>query len=83
MIYEHNPFNPLTRHAVNTCPFDENAVLLTRAQVRKLFLKGGMEVVMQEYRDFFPAFLKFLRPLEKLLTWLPLGGQHFVVGKKL
>ena len=83
MIYEHNPFNPLTRHAVNTCPFDENAVLLTRAQVRKLFLKGGMEVVMQEYRVFFPAFLKFLRPLEKLLTWLPLGGQHFVVAKKL
>ena len=83
MIYEHNPFNPLTRHAVNTCSFDENAVLLKRVQVTKLFLKAGMEVVMQEYRVFFPAFLKLLRPLEKYLTWLPLGAQHFVVGKKL
>ena len=46
MIYEHNPFNPLTRHAVNTCSFDENAVLLKRVQVTKLFLKAGMEVVM-------------------------------------
>jgi SAM-dependent methyltransferase len=83
MIYEHNPFNRLTRHAVNTCSFDENAVLLKRVQVAKLFVKAGMEVVMQEYRVFFPAFLKLLRPLEKYLTWLPLGAQHFVVGKKL
>ena len=73
----------MTRHAVNTCSFDENAVLLIRVQVTKLFLKASMEVVMQEYRVFFPSFLKLLRPLEKLLTRLPFGGQYFVVGKKL
>ena len=83
MMYEHNPYNPLTRHAVNTCSFDENAVLLKRTEVAKLFVKAGMEVVMQEYRVFFPAFLNLLRPLEKLLTWLPFGGQYFVVGKKI
>jgi len=32
MIYEHNPINPMTLHAVNTCPFDENTVLLKRCQ---------------------------------------------------
>ena len=83
MIYEHNPFNPMTLHAVNTCPFDENAVLLKRSQVRNVLREGGMEVVMQEYRVYFPAFLKLLRPLEKYLVWLPLGAQHFVVGKKI
>ena len=83
MIYEHNPFNRLTRHAVNTCSFDENAVLLKRVQLAKLFVKAGMEVVMQEYRVFFPAFLNLLRPLEKLLTWLPFCGQYFVVVKKI
>ena len=31
---------------------------------------------------FFPAILKLLRPLEKWLTWFPLGAQYFVVGKK-
>ena len=45
--------------------------------------EAGTEVVMQEYRVFFPAILKLLRPLEKYLTWFPLGAQHFVVGKKL
>lgn len=28
MIYEHNPYNPLTVRAVKTCPLDENAVLI-------------------------------------------------------
>ena len=28
VIYEHNPFNPLTVRAVRTCPFDANARLI-------------------------------------------------------
>ena len=28
-IFEHNPLNPLTVQAVNTCPFDENAVRIS------------------------------------------------------
>ena len=82
MIYEHNPINPMTLHAVNTCSFDENAVLLKRSQVRNVLREAGMEVEMQDYRVFFPAILKLLRPLEKWLTWFPLGAQYFVVGKK-
>ena len=31
-IFEHNPFNPLTRRSVNNCVFDEDAVLLSRRQ---------------------------------------------------
>ena len=83
MIYEHNPFNPMTLHAVNTCPFDENTVLLKRSQVINVLWEGGMEVVMQKDLVYFPAFLKLLRPLEKYLTCLPLGAQSIVVGKKL
>ena len=82
MIYEHNPFTPLTCHAVNTCPFDENAVLLKPIRLRQLFQEAGMEFLIQEYRVFFPSFLALLRPIEKNLAWLPLGGQYFVVGKK-
>ena len=82
MIYEHNPFNPLTCHAVNTCPFDEDAVLLKPIRLRQLFQEAGMEFLLQEYRVFFPSFLALLRPIEKNLAWLPFGGQYFVVGKK-
>jgi len=83
MIYEHNPFNPLTCYAVNTCPFDENAVLLKPNRVKYLYHEAGLEVAMTEFRVFFPAILKLLRPLEKWMTWFPLGAQYFVVGKKL
>ena len=82
MIYEHNPYNPLTRNAVNTCPFDENAVLLRKTEVNKILRKTGLKVVMQEYRVFFPVSLKILRPSEKCLKWFPLGGQYFVIAKK-
>jgi hypothetical protein len=27
-IFEHNPLNPLTRHAVNTCEFEKDAIQL-------------------------------------------------------
>jgi len=36
-----------------------------------------------KFADEYHAILKLLRPLEKYLTWFPLGAQHFVVGKKL
>jgi len=82
MIYEHNPYNPLTRYAVKTCPFDENAVLLRKNEVKKLLENTGLQTIIEEYRVFFPKLLKILRPLEQYLKWLPLGGQYFVVAKK-
>ena len=82
MIYEHNPYNPLTRYVFNTCPFDENAVLLKKTAINKILKKAGLQVIIQEYRVFFPAFLKILRPTEKYLKWFPLGGQYFVIAKK-
>ena len=83
MIYVHNLINPLTRHAVKTCSFVENTVLLKRIKARNVLRGEGMEAVMKESRVFFPDFMKLLKPIEKYLAWLPLGSQHFVVGKKL
>jgi ubiquinone/menaquinone biosynthesis C-methylase UbiE len=82
LVHEHNPLNPLTRHAVNTCPFDENAVLIWCRNLLKLISTAGFEEVEREYRIFFPNKLKFLRLLEKHLKHLPLGAQYFVTGIK-
>jgi SAM-dependent methyltransferase len=80
VIFEHNPFNPVTRHLVNTCPFDRDAVLLRPKELRNLFQQAGMKKITYEYTLFFPAFLRSLRGLEKYLGWLPLGGQYVVSG---
>lgn len=80
MIFEHNPLNPLTRHAVNTCPFDENAVLIAASEMKRRMQRAGYTSVSTAYRIFFPNLLKALRPLENNMTWLPIGAQYRCVG---
>jgi SAM-dependent methyltransferase len=78
MVYEHNPYNPLTVRAVRTCPLDENALLIRAHAMRALVRDAGFQDVRVEYRVFFPAALRALRPLEPWLRWLPLGAQYAV-----
>ncbi|NQU72685.1 MAG: class I SAM-dependent methyltransferase [Rhodospirillales bacterium] len=81
-IFEHNPLNPLTVQAVNTCPFDENAELIRGGKLRDLFVEAGFSDIKLRYRLFFPRFLSGLRGAEPFLTWLPLGAQYYVVARK-
>lgn len=77
-VFEHNPYNPVTRHLVNSCPYDKDAVLLEPKELKSLFLKHGFKILSIKYALFFPSFLKRLRPLEKRLAYLPLGGQYYI-----
>jgi SAM-dependent methyltransferase len=79
-VFEHNPFNPLTRRAVQACPFDDDAVLLPPGEVRSLLERAGLGAVRQDFVLFFPRALARLRPLEPLLRWCPLGAQTLTVG---
>jgi SAM-dependent methyltransferase len=81
-VFEHNPLNPLTVHAVNTCPFDANAKLIfARDLVRRLSEAGWASALIQ-YNLFFPRRLALLRPLEASLGWLPLGAQYVAIARK-
>ena len=83
VIYEHNPLNPLTVRAVNTCPLDVNARLLRGGTLRQTALISGWDDAQVAYKLFFPAQLKLLRPLEHHLRWLPLGAQYRVTARTL
>jgi ubiquinone/menaquinone biosynthesis C-methylase UbiE len=83
-IFEHNPWNPVTRHIVNTCPFDADAVLLsptyTKNILNKVFKNHSTNFILFFPRHkFFSLFIK----LEKFLCKLPLGGQYYTVTKKI
>lgn len=82
VIFEHNLYNPLTVHAVNNCPFDENADLIKATDFDRRFRDAGFREVVHRYRIFFPGALRGLRFLERYLTWLPLGAQYYVRGLK-
>lgn len=75
-IYEHNPLNPLTVRAVNTCPLDVNAKLIRAGVMRQRAITSGWTNAQVAYRLFFPSLLKSLRPIERHLGWLGLGAQY-------
>ena len=81
-IFEHNPLNPLTVHAVNTCPFDINAKLIRAGAFAHAFRQAGWKNVKINYHVFFPRKLAALRSMEGKLSWLPLGGQYSVLAEK-
>jgi ubiquinone/menaquinone biosynthesis C-methylase UbiE len=78
LLYEHNPANPLTRHAVNTCAFDENAVLIGAKEMRRRVLAAGFASADIAFRVFFPRALAAFRPLEHMLWGVPLGAQYHI-----
>jgi SAM-dependent methyltransferase len=81
-VFEHNPLNPLTRHAVNTCEFDEQAELVLAPTMKRRVRAAGFATAAVRYRIFFPHALRGLRWSEARLTWLPLGAQYYVVARK-
>jgi SAM-dependent methyltransferase len=80
IIFEHNPANPLTRRAVDRCPFDENVILLRPQESADYAVRSGLVRVTRKYVVFFPHALQWLRPLERNLGWLPVGAQYVVAG---
>ena len=82
LVYEHNPYNPLTRRVVNSCEFDANAHLVTARAMRRTFVDAGFSGVQICYRVFFPHFMRGLRRLERGLAAIPLGAQYYVVATR-
>jgi len=82
LVFEHNPFNPLTRKTVRECVFDRDAVLLKPAETIRHLQDAGLQRVRRDFTLFFPRPLSGLRSLEDGLRWCPLGAQYAVHGIK-
>ena len=82
IIFEHNPLNPVTRKLVNDCPFDKDAVLLRRSKTLDLMEKANLKDINSQYCLFLPEKLSKYSAIEKYISWLPLGGQYWVQGRK-
>jgi SAM-dependent methyltransferase len=83
-IFEHNPYNPVTRQIVKDCIFDEDAVLLPPPYTKQLLKTTGFIKANNHFTLFFPRkklFKPFLS-LEKWLRWLPIGGQYYALAEK-
>jgi SAM-dependent methyltransferase len=80
ILWEHNPWNPLTQKIVKDCVFDKDAVLVSPLKSKRLGRKTGFSEMRIVFTTFFPKSLAFMTVLEPWLEWLPLGGQYLLVA---
>jgi SAM-dependent methyltransferase len=79
-IFEHNPFNPLTRLAVSRCEFDRDAVLLRAGQTQRLMSDAGLRDVETKYFLLLPSARASMRSIEQVFERIPLGAQYVTCG---
>jgi hypothetical protein len=76
-IFEHNPYNPMTRFMVRICPFDKGVRLVAPAEMASLISIKGLSIKDFGFSLFFPPFLSFLSFIEKGIKRVPLGTQYY------
>lgn len=81
-LWENNPWNPGTRYVMSRCAFDEDAVKISAASARRMVSEAGFRVLQTDFLFYFPRPLAALRPLERFLHKIPLGGQYQVLCQK-
>ncbi|MCO5164384.1 MAG: class I SAM-dependent methyltransferase [Mesorhizobium sp.] len=82
MLFEHNPYNPLTQRAVSNCPFDADAVLLTMRTAKEYLRASGMTIVEGRYILNVPSITGLARRIDDALGVLPTGAQYYVVARR-
>ncbi len=79
VIWEHNPFNPVTRKIVCDCVFDRDAILISARKMKSQLTSLTSHPIQIRYAMFFPKCLSWLEPLESRMEWLPLGAQYLAI----
>jgi hypothetical protein len=57
-------------------------VLIQPRDLRRHLRNAGLHVTGQGYALFFPPGFKKLAGAERMLEWLPLGGQYWVCATR-
>jgi SAM-dependent methyltransferase len=81
-LFEHNPYNPVTRWIFERCPFDADAEMLSLKTALQLAGETALKTEQYGYTLFFPRPLAFLRRFEKWLKRFPVGAQYYVQMSK-
>ncbi len=81
VVFEHNPFNPLTRRAVRGCELDAGVALARAGDVRRLLSGVRAEVCCSDYFLFTPFGGRIGPSADRWLRRLPLGGQYVVMAE--
>lgn len=83
IIFEHNPFNPITQLVVRTTPLDFGVKLIRSRVLTHQIRNASFQIVDKRYIVFGPRFIdKILDLFRSVVRRLPLGGQYYVLARK-
>ena len=83
VVFEHNPWNPVTNYVVTHTPIDLGAILLPPSEVAAALTAGGWRDIRTSHLMFLPPKLGALATAaERVFRWLPIGGQYAVTARK-
>jgi ubiquinone/menaquinone biosynthesis C-methylase UbiE len=80
-VFEHNPYNPLTRLVVRRCDFGEDARMLPSRRLAQLLEANGLEPIDRGFVLLFPSRREPVVALERAVRRLPLGAQYYVAAR--
>jgi SAM-dependent methyltransferase len=83
MIFEHNPWNFLTRFFVRICPLDRGVRLLGTSNLKGMLHGVGLRVLEVKYLIFFPTWCGPFCRGERYLEKVPLGAQYCVIAERV
>lgn len=82
VVFEHNPYNPLTRYVVASNAIDDDAVLLPPRTTSNLLTKAGFTHIVSRSILFTPFSSRLFKWMDEKLGRLPLGAQYYLYGKR-
>ncbi len=80
-VFEHNPQNPVTKNAFNTCEIDVGCKMIHPSLFYSMCKEAEYKTINKNYILFFPKFLSMFSGLERFLKWCPLGAQYYIKAK--
>ncbi|MGN6726699.1 MAG: class I SAM-dependent methyltransferase [Tepidisphaeraceae bacterium] len=82
-LWENNPWNPGVRYIMSRVSFDRDAIMLSPPETKHLITSSGFQRIACNYCFVFPKQLSAMRPLERLLRGIPIGGQFLTLGRRM
>jgi SAM-dependent methyltransferase len=79
IVFEHNPYNPMTRYVVAHSELDRGVQLLSSPQLKRLMGAVGL-APQSRFILFTPLAHPLFRWLDGKLGWCPLGAQYYVAA---
>jgi SAM-dependent methyltransferase len=81
VVFEHNPYNPLTRLAVRRFSLGDDVQMLPARHLVDLVERAGLAVLERAYILLLPSESRVARSVERRVERLPLGAQYVVVAR--